>query len=124
MKRLIATIFVAVLLSACAVTGGTFGNSPESQIVTGANALTATATVATALLKNNRINVVQARSYQAVLVSASGHLDTANATLVACRKKTSSTPKTSPDPCAAGIEADIRLAVSIANEVSTTLKGK
>lgn len=117
------TFYAAFLLVGCAVTGGLLGSSPEAQIFNGANGVTAAATLATTALKNNAITVAQAKGYQGFLTTASGHLDSANVALLACRKKTSSTSKSNPDPCAAGIEADIRLAVDIAAQVSNTIKG-
>ena len=124
MKRLFATLFLATALAACAITGDLFGPSPEAQIYAGANGVTAAATLATVLLKNDKITAANAKSYSAILHTASGHLNTANATLTACRKATSSSATSRPDPCAAGIEADIRLAVSVAGEVQRTLSAK
>lgn len=117
-------VVLAVALSACSVTGGTLGQTPESQIVNGANSVTAATTLATALLKNDRINVTQAKGYRAILGTASGHLDTANAALVACRSKTGSTAKTSPDPCAPTVADDIALALSVVGDVQKVLDAK
>lgn len=124
MKKLLVGVALAFAVSACAITGSTLGSSPEGQIINGANAVTAAAGVATVLLKNNKITVVQAKSYSAILHSASGHLDTAAATLKTCRAATASMAATSPDPCAPGIAADIGLAVSVVGEVQKALKSK
>lgn len=124
MKKMFASALLALAISACAITGGVFGPTPEAQIATGARSVTAAATLATVLLKNNRITVVQAKSYSSILHTASGHLDQANATLVTCRRATGSTSLTQPDPCAPSIAADIGLAVSVVGEVSKTLRGK
>lgn len=123
MKKLLAVIAL-VALAACATTGTLFGSSPEAQIVTGANAVTAATTLATVLLKNDKITVPQAKSYRAVLGAASGHLDTANAALLTCRKTTGSTSKTAPDPCAATVASDISLAVAVVGDVQKTLAAK
>lgn len=124
MKKLFAVAVLALVMSACAITGTVFGPTPEAQIVTGANAVTAAATVATTLLKNDRITVTQAKSYRAILGTASSHLDAAQATLLECRKATASTSVAKPDPCAPGIAADISLAISVVAEVQKTLNAK
>ena len=123
MKRilLVATIF---LMQACATTGTLFGPTPEAQIVNGANVIAAAATLGTVLLKNDKITVAQARSYRAILGTADSHLKDADRTLLACRAKTGSTAKSAPDPCAAGIETDIRLAVAVAGEVKAALDAR
>jgi hypothetical protein len=120
----VSLVVLAVALSACAVTGSTLGQTPEAQIVNGANSVTAATTLATTLLKNDRINVTQAKGYRAILGTASGHLDSANAALVACRKKTGSTSATNPDPCAPTVTDDIALALAVVGEVKKTLDAK
>lgn len=124
MKKLFAVVLLALSLVACATTGTLFGQTPEAQIVTGANAVTAATTLATVLLKNDKITVPQAKSYRAVLGAASGHLDAANAALVTCRKTTGSTSKMAPDPCAATVSSDIALAVAVVGDVQKTLAAK
>lgn len=124
MRNIITALLVSVALVACAVTGTALGPSPEAQIVNGANAVTAATTLATVLLKNDRITVTQAKGYRSMLGTASGHLDTVNAALLTCRKNTGSTSATKPDPCAPGIAADIQLALSIVGEVKKTLDAK
>jgi hypothetical protein len=124
MKRILAVIALAVGLSACAITGQVFGPSPEAQIQTGAQTLTAVTTIATALLKNDRITVEQAKNYRGILGTASTHLDAAAATLKRCRQATGSSASTRPDPCAPGIMADIGLAISIVGELRKTLDAK
>lgn len=123
MKKLLA-ILVLTLLAGCAITGTVFGPTPEAQIAAGARSVTAAATLATVLLKNDRITVTQAKSYSSILHTASGHLDTANATLVTCRRATGSTAAIKPDPCGPSIAADIGLAVSVVGEVQKTLAAK
>ncbi len=117
---LIALLFLA----GCAVTGSTLGPTPEAQIFNGANGIAAVATLATALLKNDRINITQAKSYRAILGTADSHLRDADKALLACRAKTGSTSKSDPDPCRATIADDIALAISIAGDVDKTLKAK
>lgn len=124
MKKLIAVAVLALAVAGCAVTGAVFGPTPEAQIQTGAQAVTAATVLATTLLKNDRITVAQAKGYRAILGTASSHLDSANAVLVDCRKKTGSTSAVKPDPCAPGIMSDIQLAVSVVSEVQRTLNAK
>lgn len=124
MKKMIAAAVIALAISACAITGGVFGPTPEAQIATGAHAVTTATTLATALLKNNRITVAQAKGYSAILHTASDHLHAANTALLACRKSTSSTSATNPDPCAPTVAGDIGLAVSVVGEVQRTLSSR
>lgn len=124
MRKIITALFLAVALSACAITGTALGPSPEAQIVNGANAVTAATTLATVLLKNDRITVSQAKGYRSILGTASGHLDATNAALVGCRRATASTSATKPDPCAGSVIADIKLAIALTEEVQRTLKAK
>jgi hypothetical protein len=116
--------YVVALVAGCAITGTTFGPTPETQIRNGANAVTAATTLATSLLKVDKITVTQAKGYRSILGTASGHLDAANATLLDCRKRTASTYLTNPDPCHATVAADISLAVSVVEEVQKVLKAK
>jgi len=118
--KLICAILAAALLSACSV----MTTSPEQQIRDGANTVTAVTTVATSLLRLDKITVVQAKSYRAMLGTASGHLDVANATLLTCRKNTGSTSATNPDPCKATVASDIALAVTVAGELKRVLDSK
>lgn len=127
MRKIFRFLFPALLLTtvaACAVTGGTLGPSPEAQIVNGANAVAAAATVGGVLLKNGQITVTQAKGYRAILGTASEHLDAAAGALQACRSKTKSTAQTSPDPCAPTVQGDIMLAISVIAEVQKTLNAR
>ncbi len=117
-------LIALLLLAGCAVTGSLLGSSPESQIVNGANSVTAAATLASTLLRNDKINVAQAKSYSGILHTVSGHLDVANGSLLKCRASTGSTSKTSPDPCAASVADDISLALSLTADIQKTLKAK
>lgn len=123
MRKLLAAIAL-VALTACATTGSIFGPTPEAQIVTGANSVNAVATLGTVALKNNKISVAQAKSYSAILHTASNHLDTTNAALVSCRTKTGSTSKSSPDPCTATVADDIALALTMVADVKKILDAK
>lgn len=116
----IGALLLAALLAACSA----MTTSPERQLVDGANVVTAVATVATTLLRLDKITVANAKSYRAMLGTASGHLDVANATLLSCRSKTGSTQATNPDPCAATVTSDIALAVSVAGELKKVLDQK
>ena len=123
MRKLLAVITLAIL-AACATTGSVFGPTPEAQIVTGANSVKAVATLGTVALKNDKISVAQAKSYSAILHTASSHLDVANAALVTCRSRTSSTSRSSPDPCAATVADDITLAIQVVADVKKILDAK
>jgi hypothetical protein len=123
MKKLLAVACLA-LVTACATSGNLFGPTPEAQIVTGANAITATVGVATVLLKNDKITVVQAKGYRAIIGAADDHLKATNARLVDCRKTTGSTSKANPDPCKATIADDIQLVLTTVGEVQKTLDTK
>lgn len=121
-KRCMGAVLILglfALVVACASVG-----SPESRIINGANTVTATTALATVLLRNDRINVTQAKSYRAILGTAAGHLDTANADLLACRAKTGSTAKTVPDPCEPSVADDIALGLSVVGDVKKTLDAK
>jgi hypothetical protein len=120
MKRIILTAVLVVTLAACSV----MQTTPEQQIRDGANAVTAATTVATSLLRLDKITVVQAKSYRAMLGTAGGHLDVANTTLLECRAKTGSTSATAPDPCKPTVASDISLAVSVAGDVAKVLDAK
>jgi hypothetical protein len=96
MKSLILAL--ALALSACASTTA-LGTSPEAQIANGAATVETTATAATVALRNHVISVNTARGLSTMLHAAGDALKDANADLVQCRKDTSSTPATSPDPC-------------------------
>lgn len=124
MKKLFAVAVLVLAISACAISGGAFGPTPEAQIDTGAHSVTAAATLTATLLKNNKITVVQAKGYSNILHTAADHLHAANAALVACRKSSGSTSATKPDPCAPTVASDITLAVSVVGEVQKVLGSK
>lgn len=113
-------LLLVIALAGCAVIPA----SPESQILTGANGITAAATLGGVLLKREQITKAQASGYLGLLKTASGHLDTANATLIDCRSKTGSTAVSKPDPCAPSVMDDITLALTVADEVKRTLDAK
>lgn len=133
----VALLAIACILPAACTTNPTTGQttiggvnvphataSPEAQIVAGANAHTAASTLATVLLKNDKINVAQAKGFSTLLHASSTTLDQANATLVTCRKATGSTQAASPDPCAFGVADLIRLAADGIANVRATLDKK
>lgn len=118
--KLIQGLLFAALLASCSV----MTTSPEQQIRDGANTVTVTATVASTLLRVEKISKAQAASYLAVLKTAGSHLDVAFKTLSDCRAKTGSTPQSNPDPCKASLQSDINLGVSVAAEVKKALESK
>lgn len=126
MRKFILTMLIAVFmgLAGCANNPITIGGSPEAQIKAGADAHKAASTLATVLLKNNKITVSQAKSYSGLLHASSDALDSANATLLSCRKATSSTSAASPDPCAFGVLDVIKLATEGITNVRRTLDTK
>lgn len=107
-KMLIAAAFALAALAGCA---SMQSSSPEAQIVTGANSLTAATTVAEVALRNKAITVTQAKQAHAVLAAAGGALDDANTVLVKCRADTKSTSTTSPDPCVPSTVGLITMAI-------------
>jgi hypothetical protein len=104
--------------------GSVLLQSPEAEIKTGADAHAAATTLASVLLQNDKISVAQAKSYRVLLGAASTALDTANADLEACRTKTGSTQKSSPDPCRPTVEDVIALALASIQNVQKTLSAK
>jgi len=119
----IRSTFIAVLmlaLTSCAI----FSPSPESQILTSANSITAGANLTTAKLRSKSISVDQAKNYRDTMRLAEAMLKDANVALVACRKATNSKPETTPDPCKKNIALDIQLATTILAEVEATLRAK
>jgi uncharacterized cupredoxin-like copper-binding protein len=96
MKSLILALCVAA--AGCATTVAV-GPSPEAQIATGAQTVTAATTLATVALRDQKITVTTAKSYRNMLAAAGESLKDANTDLEACRKDTGSTAATKPDPC-------------------------
>ncbi len=117
-----SALFVLALVVGCA--GNLMPLTPEGKIQLGANSVAASATLGGVLLKNGKITKPQAQSYSAILHTISGHLDTSGVALFACRKSTGSTSKSVPDPCVATAADDIALALSLADDISKTLKAK
>lgn len=123
MKKLVAA-FALLVLAACTTVGSVIGPTPEAQIANGATAHTAATTLATSLLKNDRITVAQAKSFRVLLGASSTALDDANVTLLACRKATGSSSTARPDPCQPGVSDVIRLALDGIANVRRTLEAK
>jgi hypothetical protein len=114
----------AALIACTAPPQGAVGQSPESMIKNAANAHAATSTLATALLKNNRVTVSQSKSFSILLHASSTALDNANEDLLECRSATASTASTSPDPCAVKVTDVIKLASDGIANVRKTLEAK
>lgn len=115
----------AFALSGCAnFTGTVLGDSPEAQIKTGADAGTAATVTMTTLLRNQKISVVQGKSYRNMLAASNEALTDANTDLLACRVRTGSTSKTTPDPCWLTIADVVRLALDNISGVKKTLESK
>ncbi len=111
MKMMLKLSLAAILLAACATVTDAIAPSPESQIAAGANSLAVATTAATVALRNDKITVVQAKNFRAILGAASIALDDANGVLVKCRAATGSTSATSPDPCKPSVVSIIQLAL-------------
>lgn len=122
MKKLFAVI-ILTLAAGCASTPQ-IGGTPEAQIVKGAQAHTAATTLATVLLRRDAITAGQAKGFSGLLHAASDALNSANATLLACRKSTGSTQDTSPDPCWPGVVDLIGLALNGIAGVQKALESK
>jgi hypothetical protein len=119
-RNAVAILALAVVLAACAL----FGTTPEAQIKSGADKLTAATNLTAALLQRDKITVTQAKSYRALIGTTSGALDAANKTLLDCRKRTASTQQSSPDPCATNIAGDVSLFLGILTEIEGALQAK
>lgn len=124
MKRFFASLFLAASLIGCAAIQQIGLPSPEAQITAGAQAATAATTTATVLLREHKISIPEAKSYRNMLVAAGESLKDADTELVACRAKTGSTPKTSPDPCWAGIADVVRISLTNITDVKKALDAR
>jgi hypothetical protein len=126
MSRLKLFIFVALslLTVACATNQVNAVASPESQIVTGANAASSATRLVTTLLASDKITVQQATSYRDMLVAARDSLKAMDATLKSCRARTASSQASAPDPCALGVADVIRLALGSVLSIQQVLSTK
>jgi hypothetical protein len=100
------------------------GPSPEAQIKTGAETVTAATTLATVALRDHKITVTQAKSYRNMLAAAGESLKDADTELVACRAATGSTAATSPDPCWAKVSDVVGIALTNITGVQRALAAK
>lgn len=123
MKRTLAALALAAIAGCAAITQVGLP-SPEAQIATGANTVTAATTVATVLLREHKITVPAAKSYRNMLAASGESLKDANTDLEQCRKDTGSTPATSPDPCWAKVGDVIRIALENITSVKRSLDAK
>lgn len=101
--------FAAILLALSA--GCATVSTPEAQIAAGANSVAATTTLATVALRNDKITVAQAKTFNATMHAAGAALDNAGTALTKCRAATNSTAATVPDPCQASTVAIIQTAL-------------
>jgi hypothetical protein len=114
---------LCVAVAGCA-TPIAVGPSPEAQIKTGADSVTAATTLATVLLRDHKISVPQAKSYRNMLAAAGESLKDANTELEACRKDTGSTAATSPDPCWPKVQDVVTIALQNIGGVRAALAAK
>ncbi len=121
MKHYVLAVLLAFAAAFAGCAGGLGYTSPEAQIATGANALTGATTLATVALRNNKITVVQAKSYRVMLGAAGQALDDANTTLVKCRADTHTAPGLASDPCQPSVVGMITLALDSIANVKRTL---
>lgn len=110
-------LLVGLLLASCAeLQTVVFPQSPEAMIAAGASALTATTTVTTIALRNNKITTEQAVGFRGMLGAASTALNDSNKSLLECRAATGSSSTSNPDPCKPKVVDLVKLALdSIAN---------
>lgn len=123
------TMIKSILLAACVALASCANlsavrPSPEAQIAAGAQAVTATTTTATVLLRNQKITVPQAKSYRTMLAAAGESLKDANGELEQCRAATGSTAASNPDPCWAKVTDVVRIALDNIASVKKTLDAK
>jgi hypothetical protein len=121
MKSLILALVLAVAGCANPIN---VGASPEAQIAAGAEAVTATTTLATVALRNQKITVPQAKSFRNMLAAAGESLKDANGELETCRKATGSTAATAPDPCWPKVQDVVTIALQNIAGVRTALASK
>jgi hypothetical protein len=121
MKTLI--LACALTLAGCA-TPIAVGSSPEAQIQTGAQSVTAATALATVALRDHKITVTTAKSYRNMLAAAGESLKDANTELEQCRKDTGSTQATSPDPCWPKVSYVVTIALQNIAGVRTALAAK
>lgn len=114
------SITLAVILLALSAGCATV-STPEAQITAGANSVTATSTLATVALRNDKITVAQAKTFSVAMHAASTALDKAGAELTKCRVTTQSTPATVPDPCQASTVTIIQTALDDVADVKRKL---
>lgn len=123
MKRFLATLAFA-LIAGCAAITQVGLPSPEAQITAGAQACKVATVTTTTLLRDHKITVTAAKSYQNMLVAACESMRDADTDLVACRKRTGSDTKTTPDPCWAGIADVVRIASTNIVDIKKSLDSK
>lgn len=120
-SRILAAVVLAASFAFGCANLTQVGQSPEAQIKAGADAVTAVTTTATVLLRNQKITVVQAKSYRNMLGAANEALKDANADLEACRV---ATVKTTPDPCWAKVSDVVTIALDNIAGVKRALDAK
>lgn len=119
-----AVSVMASLVIGCAAITQVGLPSPEAQLVTGARLVTAGHVTGTTLLRERKIGVNEATSYERMLTTAGEALKGADRDLVACRKETGSNEKTSPDPCWAKVGDVITIALDSITKIKRTLDSK
>jgi len=123
MKSLIVVVATSIaILIGCA--SGSIGKTPEAQIAEGANALAAATTLATVLLRNDKLTVPQAKGFRVLLGASSTALDEANGALVACRKETATVAGVANDPCWPKVSDLVSLAINGIIGVKSALDSK
>ena len=118
--RKYAALFLLYFVAACAL----MGTTPESQLQNGARTFTSGVNLLSSSFERGKITKEQAQNYRAMLSSTNATLDTSLKALKECRAKTGSTQKTSPDPCAQTVAADVNLSLGILTQIESTLKEK
>lgn len=125
MKRVIAILaFAAAMIGGCAAIQQIGLPTPEAQVTAGAQACKVATVTTTTLLRDHKITVTAAKSYQNMLVAACESMRDADNDLVACRKRTGSDTKTTPDPCWADIADVVRIASTNIVDIKKSLDSK
>lgn len=122
MKAFILAFIVAI--AGCASVQQMGLPSPEAQIAAGSQAGRAVTATARRLQAENKITVVQAKSYLNMLTAANASLHDADTDLRTCRTATASTAQTRPDPCWAKVEDIVRIALENIAGMKKTLDTK
>lgn len=123
-KLFVLSLLLVGMLGCANLTGTVLGDSPEAQIKAGADAGAAATVMMTTLARNQKITVVQFKTYRNMLGASNEALKDANTNLLSCRTLTNSTANTSPDPCWLNVSDVVKLALDNIGGIKKTLESK